>query len=76
MTADERLLIVFYQLAKGAPEEPVQIAKAAAAARQKDNAVKTIIKHLAQANLVKKIGNDAVSLTQRGIALAEELLGN
>ncbi len=74
-TADERFLIQFYQLADGKADKPVAIAKAARAARLKETAVKTIIKHLAQANLIKKVGDDAVMLTAHGIELAEELLG-
>lgn len=73
MTADEQLLLAFYKLSDGEAGKPVLIAKAAALARQKETAVKTIIKHLAQANLVKKIGDDAVALTARGVGLAQDL---
>jgi len=72
-TPDERFLMQLHKLANGEIGKPVSIARATKAAALKDTAVKNIIKHLAQANLVEKIGETHVALTARGLQLVEEL---
>ena len=74
-TPDERFLLQLHQMAKslGDPHKPLSITRVAKAVGLKETAVKNIVKHLAQANLVEKIGHDQVALTARGISLVENL---
>lgn len=65
-TADERFLIKLFEIAKGDPAKTVEIKKVAAAASQKEMLANNIVKHLAQANFVKKVGDTAIRLTQLG----------
>jgi len=68
MTSDEKLMLKFYEMAteKGDPRMPLNPLKAARALGIKETALKNIIKHLAQANLVKKIDDVLIALTPRG----------
>ncbi len=67
-TPDERFLVKLYQLAMetGCPFNQVPCRKIAEAIGQKETAVKNIVKHLAQANFLKKSGDTVVYLTQNG----------
>ena len=77
MTPDEKFLIAVYKKAKekGNPQIPVNFKKIALEIGQKETAIKNIIKHLAQANFVKKVEEHLIQLTPRGCALVEEILG-
>ena len=67
-TPDEKFLIRLYQVAtsQGDPCKPVDFLSVAKSLGQKETAIKNIIKHLAQANFVKKIGEDNLALTELG----------
>lgn len=71
ITPDEQFLIELYKLAmrEGDPFQPVPIHLVATAIRQRETAVKNIVKHLAQANFLKKGEDDTVYLTPRGCDL-------
>ncbi len=70
-TKDERFLIKLYELAKESPIDPKQVASAIG---QKEHATKNIIKHLAQANFIKKEDDGKISLTKRGIQFVQDEL--
>lgn len=76
-TPDERFLIKLCELAiaKGNPFQTVATKDVAKAICQKETAVKNIIKLLAQANFIKKIGDNAVALTQHGYNFVQNELG-
>jgi len=67
-TPDERFLMKLYEVAsaKGDPCAEVDFRPVAKAVGQKETAIKNIIKHLAQANLLKKTDETTVHLTTRG----------
>ena len=67
-TPDERFLAKVYETAmqSGDPFLLVDYRGIARAIGLKETALKNIIKHLAQANLVKKDGETTLNLTQRG----------
>jgi Mn-dependent DtxR family transcriptional regulator len=67
-TPDERFLIKLYQVAMegGDPHAMIDYRGIAKALGQKETAMKNIIKHLAQANLLKKADDTTVYLTERG----------
>jgi Mn-dependent DtxR family transcriptional regulator len=67
-TPDEKFLIRIYRVAleKGDPCKPVNFHAVARSLGQKETAIKNIIKHLAQANFVKKIDEDTLVLTELG----------
>lgn len=75
-TPDERFLIQLYQaaLAAGDLHAEIDIRPIAKAMGQKETAMKNIIKHLAQANFLKKIDETTVRLTDRGCCFAIEML--
>jgi Mn-dependent DtxR family transcriptional regulator len=75
-TPDERLMIAFYQAAmeSGDPFRELEVPGIANALGQKETAVKNIIKHLAQANFIKKIDYSRVYLTQHGCNFVLDLL--
>lgn len=75
-TPDERFLIKLYHLANetGDPHAPIDSRLVAKAVGLKETALKNIIKHLAQANFVKKVDDHKVTLTDRGCALVQEAL--
>jgi len=67
-TIDERFLLKLYEIAmqKGGPLQEVRVRVIIDALHQKDTAMKNVIKHLAQANFVKKVGDTVIRLTQQG----------
>ncbi len=67
-TPDERFLIKLYETAmqNGDPHTPLDYRGIAKALGQKETAIKNIIKHLAQANFLKKADDTTVYLTERG----------
>lgn len=67
-TADERFLIKLYEMAtqRGNPFEEIDFREVAHAIGQKETAMKNIVKHLAQANFIKKSDDVKVYLTQHG----------
>lgn len=67
-TPDEKFLIRVYEAAssRGDPCLPVDFHNIARSLGQKETAIKNIIKHLAQANFVKKINASTLSLTELG----------
>lgn len=68
-TPDERFLIKLYELAKENPIDPKYVALAVSL---KENATKTIVKSLAQANFVKKEEDGKISITNRGIQFTQD----
>lgn len=71
-TPDERFLLKLYQTAmeNGDPHMPIDFRGIAKALGQKETAIKNIIKHLAQANFLKKNDDTTVFLTERGCDFA------
>ena len=67
-TPDERFLLKLYQTAmeNGDPFLEIDYRGVARAIGQKETAIKNIIKHLAQANFIKKIDDTTLHLTQNG----------
>jgi len=78
MTPDEKLMLKFYELAmKGNnPSLPIKALEVAGVMGIKATALKNIVKHLAQANLVEKIDDTTISLTKRGYEFALETISN
>lgn len=76
-TPDERFLIKLYQtaMASGDPHAWIDYRGVAKAVGQKETAIKNIIKHLAQANFLKK-EDDSVHLTERGCNFVLDALEN
>ncbi len=74
-TKDELFLLKLYELASelGSPEEEVDRFAIGRAIGQNDKGVNTIVKHLAQANFVKKGSGDALYLTAHGIRLVMQI---
>ncbi|HSX11383.1 MAG TPA: hypothetical protein VLF94_06695 [Chlamydiales bacterium] len=73
-TPDERFLIKLYETAmeNGDPHMAIDFRGIAKAIGQKETAMKNIIKHLAQANFLKKADDTSVYLTERGCDFALE----
>ena len=71
-TPDERFLFKLYEavIERGDPHAEIEILGIARSLGQKETATKNIIKHLAQANFVKKVGETRVVLTRRGFDFA------
>ena len=67
-TPDEKFLIKLYQtaLSRGNPCAPIDFPSVARSLGLKETAIKNIIKHLAQANFLKKINDTTLSLTDLG----------
>ena len=67
-TPDERFLLKLYEFsnAKGHSFQNIPIKDVAKAIAYKETAVKNIVKLLAQANFIKKVGETSVCLTQQG----------
>lgn len=76
MTPDEKLMIKLYEVAtqNGDPNGPIDYRGVARMIGQKETAAKNIIKHLAQANLVKKVDDSMIHLTERGCDFALEMI--
>ena len=75
-TPDERFLIQLYKVAmqNGDPHMIQDYRGIAKAIGQKETAIKNIIKHLAQANFLKKVDDTSVCLTERGCDFVLEAL--
>lgn len=75
MTPDEKFLLSLYKIAeqKGDLEIEIKIEAVARSLRMRPVATNTIVKALAQANLIQKRPEERIRLTPRGIQLAEEL---
>jgi len=67
-TPDERFLIQLYKVsvAGGDPHAVMDYREIAKQIGQKETAIKNIVKHLAQANFVKKVGDTTIHLTENG----------
>lgn len=76
-TKDELFLIKLHEMALklGGSEEEVDRYAVGRAIGQNDKGVDTIVKHLAQANFVKKGTEEALYLTAHGLKLVQQLLG-
>jgi len=74
-TKDELFLLKLYEMAlkKGGPEEPVDRYSIGKAIGMQDHGIDNIIKHLAQANFIKKCTDNRIYLTPHGIKLVEHL---
>ncbi len=74
-TKDELFLLKLYELAlkKGDPEKEIDRYAIGKAIGMQDHGIDTIIKHLAQANFIKKCSDNCVYLTPHGIGLVEFL---
>lgn len=74
-TKDELLLLKLYQLAgeTGDPFQEIDRYVLGRAIGQNDRGVNTIIRHLAQANFVKKGDGDTIFLTPHGLSLVKQL---
>ena len=76
MTPDERFLKKLYEMAqeKGDLFQEMDASLVAKAVSLRDTALKNIVKHLAQANFIKKQQDNYISLTQNGCRFIEEYL--
>lgn len=74
-TKDELFLLKLYELAEklGNPEEEVDRFVIGRAIGQNDKGINAIVKHLAQANFVKKGSGESLYLTPHGIRLVEQI---
>lgn len=75
-TKDELFLIKLHEMALAAGDAMAEIDRyvIGQAIGQNDKGIDTIVKHLAQANFVKKGDGTVLYLTQHGIGLVEMLL--
>lgn len=75
-TKDELLMLKLFEMAEKAGDPQTEIDRYAIGKQigQAAHAMDTIIKHLAQANFVKKGEGSAIFLTPNGIELVEHLL--
>ncbi len=76
LTPDEKFLLKLYQtnLAKGDLLQEIDSRIIAKAVSLKETALKNIVKHLAQANFIKKGADTIVKLTSHGCKFVEEYL--
>jgi hypothetical protein len=74
-TKDELFLLKLYELAvkKGGPEENIDRYYIGREIGMNQHGIDTIIKHLAQANFIKKLPDNSVYLTPHGVGLVEYL---
>jgi predicted transcriptional regulator len=75
-TKDERFLLKLHEMAlkRGGAEEEVDRFAVGRAIGLNDRVIDNIVRHLAQANFVKKGEEGAVMLTPHGLSLIEHLL--
>lgn len=66
MTSDEKLMGEFFRISNGDVNNKIDIRIAAKNIGLKETALKNIVKHLAQANFVIKVGETHVRLTKNG----------
>ena len=76
MTPDERFLLQLYQTAqrKGDLLQEIDSRPIAKAVGLKETALKNIVKHLAQANFIKKGDDFMLCLTRHGCQFVEDYL--
>jgi hypothetical protein len=74
-TKDELFLLKLYEMAisLGSPEEEVDLFAIGRAIGQNDKGAAVIVRHLAQANFVKKGEGDSVYLTPHGLQLVMQI---
>jgi predicted transcriptional regulator len=74
-TKDELFLLKLYELAvkKEGPEVNIDRYHIGREIGMNQHGIDTIIKHLAQANFIKKLPDNSVYLTPHGISLVEDL---
>ncbi len=74
-TKDELFLLKLHELAlaKGGAEENIDRYYIGREIGMNQHGIDTIIKHLAQANFIKKLPDNSVYLTPNGISLVENL---
>ena len=74
-TKDELFLLKLYELAltKGSPDKNIDRYHIGREIGMNQHGIDTIIKHLAQANFIKKMPDNSVYLTPHGIKLVEYL---
>jgi Mn-dependent DtxR family transcriptional regulator len=65
-TPDERFLIALHKIVQDDGDVPVEWGKVATLIGQTERSVRNIVKLLAQANFIKKVGDTEVRLTQHG----------
>ncbi len=75
-TPDEKLMIAFYKKAEGRGDffQPLDVAPIARTLGQREIAMKNIVKHLAQANFLQKVGETRIRLTEHGCKFVRGLL--
>jgi hypothetical protein len=75
MTKDELFVLKLFELAtaKGDATEEIDSYVVGRAIGQNDRGIYNIVKHLAQANFIKKGDENAIFLTPQGLALVEHL---
>lgn len=73
-TPDEKLMVEFYRVSKGDTSYEIDIRAAAKKIGLKETALKNIVKHLAQANFLIKIGDTHIRLTSNGCRFVLEEL--
>lgn len=75
-TQDEQFMVQLYKMAmgKGDAFSEVELLAVASSLRMRETATRTIVRDLAQANFIRKLGDDALCLTQRGADLVLDLL--
>ena len=74
LTPDEKFLLKLHQIASqaGDPLQFIDARTVAKAVSLRETAFKTIIKHLAQANFIKKGPDPMIQLTPQGCRFVEE----
>ncbi len=74
-TKDELFLLKLHEMALklGSAEEEVDRFVVGRAIGQNDKGISVIVKHLAQANFVKKGSGDSIYLTPHGLRLVEQI---
>ena len=77
-TKDELFLLKLFQMAtaKGDPFEEIDRYAVGKAIGQNDRGIDNIVRHLAQANFVKKGEESAIYLTEQGMRLINTLQGS
>ena len=69
-TPDERFLIELHRIVQEHGDGPVEWMRVALAIGQTERSVRNIVKLLAQANFIKKVGDTEVRLTPHGSSFA------
>jgi len=76
ITKDEMFLIKLYQAANALGDVYAEVDRfvIGKSIGQNDHCIHNIVRHLAQANFIKKSDGDAVYLTDQGLRLINELI--